>query len=86
MKIKYTATFSKQFLRLAPEIQDRFRERLAWFRDDVDDPRLRTHPLKGNLRSYWAFSVTHSVRAMFSFDEYRSVTFVRIGSHDVSYR
>ena len=86
MRIEYTATFSKQFLRLAPPLQERFRERLEWFRTDAEDPRLRTHPLKGNLKGYWAFSGTQSIRTMFTFESKEAVRFHRIGTHDVSYR
>jgi mRNA-degrading endonuclease YafQ of YafQ-DinJ toxin-antitoxin module len=61
------------------------RERLAIFKEDIFDKRLKTHRLKGNLKEYYAFSITYSDRIVFKIIEEDVVYFVEIGSHDVCY-
>lgn len=86
IEVQYSPRFLKQFERLDPTIQRRFKLREAWFVNDPHDQRLRTHPLHGELEGFWAFWVTPSVRVVFSFEPKSRIRFHRIGSHDVSYR
>ncbi|MBI4175033.1 type II toxin-antitoxin system mRNA interferase toxin, RelE/StbE family [Candidatus Berkelbacteria bacterium] len=86
IEIQYSPRFLQEFRRLDKSIQRRFETRETWFRKDPNDARLRTHSLKGNLRGYWAFSVTASVRAVFTFEPSHRIRFHRIGTHDQVYR
>lgn len=61
------------------------RERLAIFKEDVFDKRLKTHRLKGNLKEYYAFSISYSDRIVFRIIEDEAVYFIEIGGHDVCY-
>jgi len=61
------------------------RERLTIFKEDVFDKRLKTHRLKGNLKEYYAFSISYSHRIVFKIIEDNSVYFIEVGSHDVCY-
>lgn len=85
-KIGYSPTFLKQLHRLPVSHRNRFLIRETWFRADPFDARLRTHALTGRLSGAWAFSVTDSIRVLFTFQSKRTVVFNRIGTHDISYR
>ena len=37
--------------------------------DELNLPSLRLHPLKGDLRGYWAITVRANWRIVFTFDE-----------------
>jgi mRNA-degrading endonuclease YafQ of YafQ-DinJ toxin-antitoxin module len=65
--------------------KEQLRERLAIFKEDVFDKRFNTHRLKGNLKEYYAFSISYSDRIVFKIIEDSSVYFVEVGSHDVCY-
>ena len=61
------------------------RKCLAIFKENVFDKRLKTHRLKGNLKEYYAFSISYSDRIVFKIIDDDSVYFIEIGSHDVCY-
>ena len=48
------------------------------------DPLLRTHTLKGDLDSYWAFSVDDDLRVLFRWESDEAFL-VTLGSHDEVY-
>lgn len=75
----------KYLAKLTARQKEQMRERLAIFKEDVFDKRLKTHRLKGNLKEYYAFSISHSDRIVFQIIEDNSVYFIEIGSHDVCY-
>lgn len=70
---------------LTEKQKDHLRVRLAIFKDDVFDKRLKTHRLKGNLKEYYAFSISYSDRIVFRIIEDDAVYFIEIGGHDVCY-
>jgi mRNA-degrading endonuclease YafQ of YafQ-DinJ toxin-antitoxin module len=63
--------------------KDRLRERLALFKEDIFDKRLKSHRLKGNLKEYYAFSISYSDRIVFRILEDEAVYFIEIGSHTI---
>jgi mRNA-degrading endonuclease YafQ of YafQ-DinJ toxin-antitoxin module len=75
----------KYLMGLTEKQKKHLRARLAIFKEDVFDKRLKTHRLKGNLKDYYAFSVSYSDRIVFKIIEDSSVYFIEIGSHDVCY-
>jgi mRNA-degrading endonuclease YafQ of YafQ-DinJ toxin-antitoxin module len=79
---------SSRFLRKARKLNDpqssMLRAALRRFAADPQDPLLRTHKLKGELDSYWAFSVDADLRVVFRWDGDEAFL-VNIGSHDQIY-
>jgi mRNA interferase YafQ len=84
--VRFTA--SSRFLRKAKKLKDpqasMLRAVLRRFAADPQDPLLRTHKLKGELRDYWAFSVDDDLRVVFRWDG-ADALLVNLGSHDQMY-
>jgi len=60
------------------------RAALRRFAADPRDPLLRTHKLKGDLESYWAFSVDDDLRVLFRWEG--DIAFlVHLGTDDEVY-
>ncbi len=70
---------------LAAKQKEQLHERLSFFKEDIFDRRLKTHRLKGNLKDYYAFSISYSDRIVFKILKDNSVYFIDIGSHDICY-
>jgi len=87
--IHFDGTFEKHWHKyldgLTEKQKKRLKKRLAIFREDIFDKRLKTHRLKGNLKEYYAFSISYSDRIVFKIVEERVVYFIEVGSHDVCY-
>jgi mRNA interferase YafQ len=79
---------SCKFLRKAKKLRDpqasMLRATLLRFAADPQDPLLRTHKLKGELKTYWAFSVDDDLRVVFRW-EGEAAFLVNLGSHDAVY-
>lgn len=69
--IRFDATFEKQWQkylrRLTAKEKQQLRDRLTLFKEDIFDSRLKTHHLKGNLKQYYAFSISYSDRMCSNF-------------------
>ena len=87
--VHFDATFEKQWLKYLKKLTDKEKEqlkdRLAIFREDAFDKRLKTHHLKGNLKEYYAFSISYSDRIVFKLLADEEILFIAIGNHDVCY-
>ncbi len=84
MEIFYYSKFEKQFSRLDKNIQSIFIEKENIFKINPFDPRLKTHRLHGKFVGYWAFSINHKIRIVFSYTEdKKDVKFHSIGNHDI---
>ncbi len=70
---------------LSEDQRIKLKQRLKIFKEDTFDERLKTHKLKGNLRDYYAFSITYSDRIVFKLLEDGGIYFIEIGSHDICY-
>lgn len=81
--IYYSSHFARAFKKLPAEIQKQAIAQEKLFRKDCFDPRLKTHKLKGDLASYWSFSVDYSYRILCEFEKDGSVGFIDIGQHTV---
>ena len=62
-----------------------FAKKLEIFQNDPFDPLLRTHNLKGDLKAYRSFSVTHEIRVVFKFTDEGFALFTDIGTQDEVY-
>jgi mRNA-degrading endonuclease YafQ of YafQ-DinJ toxin-antitoxin module len=81
--VHVTPDFEKAFLRLPKHIQALASRKDQWFRKDAFDPRLRTHKLKGELFSYWAYSVNREYRVLFRFLSPSEVLYYDVGTHEI---
>jgi len=81
----FEKSWNKYLAGLTEKQKKNLRERLAIFKQDIFDKRLKTHRLKGNLKDYYAFSISYSDRIVFKIIEDNSVYLIEIGSHDVCY-
>jgi mRNA-degrading endonuclease YafQ of YafQ-DinJ toxin-antitoxin module len=79
---------SSRFLRRAKKLKEPqaslLRAALRRFAADPKDPLLRTHTLKGDLSSYWAFTVDDDLRVLFRWNGDEAFL-VSVGSHDEVY-
>jgi len=86
--IHFDSVFEKHWYKyltgLTEKQKKQLRVRLAIFKEDIFDKRLKTHRLKGNLKEYYALSINFSDRIVFKIIE-DSVYFIEVGSHDVCY-
>jgi len=87
--IRFDSAFEKQWQKyvkkLTPREQNQLKEKLSIFKENIFDKRLKTHRLKGNLKDYFAFSISYSNRIVFRLLEEDEVLFIEIGSHDICY-
>jgi len=87
--ISFDAAFERNFkkykARLSETERQRLKKRLEIFADDVFDKRLKTHKLKGELKEYYAFSISYSERLVFKILDDEGIYFIELGSHDVCY-
>ena len=83
MYIDYSPEFKRLFNKLPKNIQLVALRKEKIFRNNIHDPRLRTHKLGGKLKGKFAFSVSYSVRILFSIDQDNIARFHSIGTHDI---
>jgi addiction module RelE/StbE family toxin len=87
--IQFDSTFEKHWKKyltgLTEKQKEHLRKRFSIFKEDIFDKRLKTHRLKGNLKDYYAFSISHSDRIIFKIIEDNSIYFIEVGSHDICY-
>lgn len=81
--IRYTSKFERAFKKLSLKEKLIAEDREKIFRTDPFDSRLKTHKLKGKLKSRWSFSLTYSQRVLFNFYEDCKVIFYDIGNHRI---
>jgi mRNA-degrading endonuclease YafQ of YafQ-DinJ toxin-antitoxin module len=85
MTIYYHPRFSRSFRRLDPRTRVQAEARIAIFRDEPFDIRLKTHHLHGKLKKQLSFSVNSRIRILFEFfdEECHEAVFLDIGDHDI---
>lgn len=87
-RIEFTDLFNKQRKATPSAIKLAFRETLALFLEDPNNPFLRNHPLTGKLSGYRSINVTEDWRALFKqtqTDKKKVITFHKIGTHQELY-
>ena len=75
----------KKWIKKHPDVKDGFEKILSLLVENPFHPSLKTHSLTGNLKGYWAFSITYEYRIMFRFLSEDKVLLVDIGAHDEVY-
>lgn len=81
--IKTVTYFDKRYKKLPQKIKEKAKEREQIFREDVFDPRLRTHKLHGKNKDSWAFWIDHTYRIKFVFLAEEEILFLDVGTHDI---
>ncbi|MDP2721098.1 MAG: type II toxin-antitoxin system mRNA interferase toxin, RelE/StbE family [bacterium] len=82
-RISYSPNFFKS-LKKFPKSQLKFlRKQEQIFKEDIFDPRLKTHKLKGRLSEFYSFSISYQWRIVFHFEKDESIVFDNIGTHEV---
>jgi mRNA-degrading endonuclease YafQ of YafQ-DinJ toxin-antitoxin module len=86
-KILTTKTFDKVFIKLSSKNTDlhlQIIETLKILSQDVNDTRVKTHKLSGNLKEFFACSVNYSIRIVFKYD-HEYIYLETVGTHDEVY-
>lgn len=83
IEIKPASRFKRSYLKLPAHIQRLAVEKEAIFANNPFDSRLKTHKLKGKLKRFWSFSISHSYRILFEFVNQNKVIFYDIGDHKI---
>ena len=81
-----SSNFLKKAKRLSKEEKILLSDRIEIFRDNVNDSRLKIHPLTGKLKGLLSFSLNYSKRVTFVYLEKEKVLFIDVGSHDQVYK
>ncbi len=89
-QLVWTKTFvrtAKKFLKKNPGLRPEFERTLQQLEADPSHPKLRLHPLKGNLAGKHAVSLTYSHRIVLILAlEDDEIVLLDIGTHDQAYR
>lgn len=75
----------KKWKKKHPNLIGRFEKKLNLFCSEPFHPSLKTHCLSGNLKTYWAMSITYEHRLVFRFVSENKVLLADIGTHDDAY-
>ena len=82
MVIQYSSHFERKFKDLALNLKKRVLRQISLLEKDIKSPSLKVHKLHGELRNYWSFRVTDSIRIIFKFTE-QGILLLDLGSHDI---
>ncbi|MDF7826038.1 type II toxin-antitoxin system YafQ family toxin [Pontiellaceae bacterium B12227] len=86
----WTSTFTrtaKRFLRKNPHLRGEFERTLQQLEKDPSHPKLRLHPLKGNLAGKHTISLTYSHRIVLTLAlQDGEIVLLDVGTHDHAYR
>jgi addiction module RelE/StbE family toxin len=84
MIINRSTQFDRALKKLERQLKNQVLEKLEVFLENWQDPRLKTHKLKGE-EDTWAFRVTYSMRVIFTFDGSNIILLLDVGMHDDVY-
>ena len=85
MKIDYSKKFKKQYLQLAPKLQQKFDDKIRLFIINPYDPVLRNHVLSGKYIGYSSINMTGDLRALYFQKGESIIIFGFIGTHSQLY-
>jgi mRNA-degrading endonuclease YafQ of YafQ-DinJ toxin-antitoxin module len=83
VKVLYSPKFKKAFRKVPVKIQVLVANKEQIFKKDPFYPTFKTHPLKGQLKGLFSFSINYQYRVLFRFREDKSVIFMNIGTHSI---
>ena len=89
-QLVWTHAFSRtarKFLKKNPDLRGEFERTLTQLKNDPNHPKLRLHPLKGNLAGKHAVSLTYSHRIVLILAMAEGeIVLLDVGTHDQAYR
>jgi mRNA-degrading endonuclease YafQ of YafQ-DinJ toxin-antitoxin module len=83
MDIFYTSRFGREAKKIPRKLREAVEDRVALFKKDPFDPRLKTPKLTGNLKEFWSFSIDFRFRIIFEFVKADKILFHSIGDHAI---
>jgi addiction module RelE/StbE family toxin len=86
MKIVTTKKFDKKIQKQSVKIKKEFKNRIAIFAEDLNNPILNTHKLSGKLKDLWSFNLSGDIRIIFDMSQKGVVMLVDVGSHSQLYK
>jgi addiction module RelE/StbE family toxin len=75
-------------LKKEPQLADHLQATLQLLTEDVFQPQLKTHKLRGKLAGTWACSAGYDLRIIFELVEFEgdpAILLITIGTHDEVY-
>lgn len=81
--IVYTPGFLRQFNKLPHLLQDEVEQKIGLFKVDPDHSFLKTHKLKGKLKTCYSFLVNYEYRVIFMYDSKKIAALLSVGNHDI---
>jgi addiction module RelE/StbE family toxin len=85
MKIRYSKKFVQQLAQQPEKIELAFKLRIELFQEDMHNPLLRNHSLKGKLIGYYSINITGDVRAIYEIIDDEIYLYQMIGTHSQLY-
>lgn len=85
MQVELTNHFQKMVRNLQRSEQILLSQKIKIFKNNPQDPRLKTHLLADKLKHIHSFSLTYSKRVLFLINKNKFI-FIAVGSHDQVYR
>ena len=85
MEIRYKPSFIKQVHTLESALQVEAIEKITEFKNPSSHRSLRVHPLKGELKGFYSFSVNYRYRIVFAWvgKGKKLAVLHAVGDHDV---
>lgn len=79
---------ARRLLEKQPDLETAFYQALTLLAEDVFNPKLRTHKLKGKLQGSWACGAGYDLRIVFDIiqhDGSDAILLLTVGSHEEVY-
>jgi addiction module RelE/StbE family toxin len=83
VEIYYSKNFLKNYRRLPQKVKTKFENLETTFRQNPFNPKLKTHPLSGNLKGFYSFSIDYHYRIVFNFETENEIWFHNVGTHQI---
>lgn len=83
MEVFYTSRFGRESKKVPRHLRNTIEQRVALFKKNPFDPRLKTHKLTGALKEFWSFSIDYRYRVIFEFVDSGQALFHSIGDHSI---
>ena len=80
--LNYTAVFKKELAKIPKDQLKKFARKEKIFRQNIFDPRLKTHKLGGKLFGFYSFSISYNWRIVFHLNN-KDVIFDSIGTYNI---
>lgn len=79
---------AKKYIRRNPEAAESISRTIMLLSANPDDPKIKTHKLKGDMTGFWSVSAGYDLRIIFKFTDHEgqeAIMLHGIGTHDEVY-